>query len=107
MIRLFVLCGNYKLGVDKDIELRGDIADKVDEESFELREAINREDRERTLESREHVAEEALDNIQLSINILDRLKREGLDIDHAVNLHNLKLIDRGWTFKKMLEVREA
>ena len=101
-MKLFVLCGNYKLGIDKETETFTDIAKKLHEESSELREELTFR-----IPDIERIASETFDTIQVCVNLLDDLKREGLDIDHAVNLHNMKLIDRGWTFKKALEVKKV
>ena len=97
MYKLFILCKNEKLGIDKDVVTYNDISKLVEEESNELIEALQGTDIE-------HMAEEAFDNIQVSNDLLDKLNIMGLDLEHAINVHNMKLIGRGWKFKKMLEV---
>lgn len=73
--------------------------DKVEEESTELVEAIKEKDPA-------HIAEEALDNIQVSIGVLDKLYCLGLiDIQQAIDKHNKKLVDRGWNHKAVVKVQ--
>lgn len=72
--------------------------DKVKEEAAELVEAIEERDSA-------HIAEEALDNIQVSIGILDKLHYEGIDIQQAVYKHNKKLTNRGWNYKAVIKVQ--
>lgn len=71
---------------------------KVYEECLELIEAINENDEL-------HIAEEALDNIQVSIGILDKLNSEGVDIQKVIDRHNRKLIGRGWEPKTTIKVQ--
>lgn len=71
---------------------------KVDEEASELIEAIEEG-------NVSHIAEEALDNIQVSIGILDKLYHEGVDIQGAVHMHNKKLVGRGWKHKAVVKVQ--
>jgi NTP pyrophosphatase (non-canonical NTP hydrolase) len=71
---------------------------KAHEECLELIEAINENDEL-------HIAEEALDNIQVSIGILDKLSSEGVDIQTVINKHNKKLINRGWKSKITIKVQ--
>lgn len=71
---------------------------KISEESEELVEAIKEG-------NTEHIAEEALDNIQVSIGVLDKLYSEGVDIQDAVHMHNKKLVGRGWKHKAVVKVQ--
>lgn len=71
---------------------------KVDEESLELVEAIGEGDLE-------HIAEEALDTIQVCIGILDKLYHQGIDIQQAVDKHNRKLVGRGWAHKAVVKIQ--
>ncbi len=73
-------------------------SEKVEEESTELIEAIKEKDPI-------HVAEETLDNIQVSIGVLDKLYHEGVDIQQAINRHNKKLVDRGWNHKAIVKIQ--
>lgn len=72
--------------------------DKVDEESTELIEAIKEG-------NTAHIAEEALDNIQVNIGILDKLYHDGVNIEEAVHTHNRKLVNRGWKHKAVVKVQ--
>ncbi|AZV56784.1 MazG nucleotide pyrophosphohydrolase domain-containing protein [Clostridium sp. AWRP] len=72
--------------------------DKVNEESRELIEAIKEG-------NMSHIAEEVLDNIQVSIGILDKLYNEGLNIEEVVHIHNRKLVNRGWKHKAAVRVQ--
>lgn len=73
-------------------------SEKVEEEALELIEAIKEKDPV-------HIAEEALDNIQVSIGVLDKLCHEGVDIQQAIYRHNKKLVDRGWDHKAVVKVQ--
>lgn len=71
---------------------------KVYEESLELVDAIKEGDNA-------HIAEEALDTIQVAIGILDKLHKEGIDIQQAVYRHNKKLTNRGWDAKAIIKIQ--
>ncbi|RMD05064.1 hypothetical protein D9O40_00820 [Clostridium autoethanogenum] len=71
---------------------------KVNEESEELVEAIKEG-------NTTHIAEEALDNIQVSIGVLDKLYHEGMNIEEAIFTHNRKLVNRGWKHKAVVKVQ--
>jgi len=98
-MKLFILDTNERLNIDKSKKTLVEVAEKLKEESKELVEALHCTDLE-------HIAEEALDVIQVTMNLLDRLESKDLSIEKQINLHNMKLIGRGWGLKKMLEVRE-
>lgn len=70
---------------------------KIYEESAELIEAIAEGDHV-------HMVEEALDNIQVALGVLDKLQQEGIDIQQAVYRHNKKLIHRGWGIKASVNI---
>lgn len=83
--------------------------DKLEEEYEELYKAIERvayigdTDEEDLL----HIAEEALDNIEVCIGILDKLEQIDKKIIEKANLlHVKKLASRGWQFKTILECKE-
>lgn len=71
---------------------------KVNEESEELVEAIKEG-------NTAHIAEEALDNIQVAVGILDKLYHEGMNIEEAIFTHNKKLVNRGWKHKAVVKVQ--
>lgn len=82
--------------------------DKSEEESVELyraiQEVIHGECDENKLL---HIAEEALDNIEVSIGILDKLEQIDKEIIKKANLNHIKKLEnRGWNFKRILEIRE-
>ncbi len=99
MIKLYVLDKNERLNLDNNEWTFEGIADKVREESFELREAL-------TCYNQERIAEEALDVMQVVIGLLDKLNNGNMDLKKEIAIHNAKLKGRGWKFKKILEVRE-
>jgi len=92
-MQLMVLSHNPNINNNK-LTLK-DFAKKVKEESDELVKAIEEGDID-------HIAEEALDNIQINIAVLDKLESQGLDIKQAVNKHLKKLKSRKWRYKKMI-----
>jgi galactokinase/mevalonate kinase-like predicted kinase len=87
----------------------GEHLDKQQEESEELREAIVKvayleEYNEKNLQ---HIAEEALDNIEVCIGILDKLEQIDKRIVKKANANHIKkLLERGWKFKKLLTIKE-
>jgi NTP pyrophosphatase (non-canonical NTP hydrolase) len=87
-MKLMVLDKNDNWGLHKA---------KVYEESLELVEAIKEGDNA-------HIAEEALDVIQVAIGILDKLHHEEIDIQQAVFKHNKKLANRGWDAKAFIKI---
>lgn len=99
MIKLLILDRNENLNINKNEETFIQIARKLHEESNELVEAL-------TGYNQEHIVEEALDVIQVTINLLDRLSSRKLSLEKQINLHNMKLIGRGWTVKKEFEVKQ-
>lgn len=88
-MKLMVLNKNDNWGLHKA---------KVYEECLELVEAIKEEDNV-------HIAEEALDIIQVAIGVLDKLHHEKIDIQQAIYKHNKKLADRGWDAKAVIKVQ--
>lgn len=74
------------------------IIKKLAEEIIELVIAIIKRDKK-------NIAEEALDVIQVAIGVLDKLEEEGMNIESVTFRHLGKLINRGWKFKKVLEVK--
>lgn len=88
-MKLMVLDKKEKWGMHKA---------KVYEESLELVEAIKEGDNA-------HIAEEALDVIQVTIGVLDKLHNEGMDIQQAIYRHNKKLVNRGWKEKAIVKIQ--
>jgi NTP pyrophosphatase (non-canonical NTP hydrolase) len=71
---------------------------KVYEGCLELVDAIKGEDKA-------HMAEKALDIIQVAIGILDRLNCEGIDMQQVLYRHNKKLVARGSDAKAVIKVQ--
>lgn len=97
---------NIKIPVLQKIDSWEKHLDKQQEEAEELREAIvNVAYLERNNEKNLlHIAEEALDNIEVCIGILDKL---GKEIVEKANIEHIKKLEkRGWNFKNVLEIRE-
>lgn len=88
-MKLMVLDKNDNWGLHKA---------KVYEECLELADAIKEGDNV-------HIAEEALDIIQVAIGILDKLHHEGIDIQQAAYRHNEKLAARGWDTKAVIKIQ--
>jgi NTP pyrophosphatase (non-canonical NTP hydrolase) len=99
MIKLYVLDKNERLNLDNNKWTFTEISKKLREESFELREAL-------VGYNQEHIAEEALDTIQVLAGLLDKLSNENMDLKKEIKIHNAKLKGRGWEVKKILEVRQ-
>jgi len=100
-MKILILDTNERLNIDKKTETHIELAEKVKEECKELIEALHGTDME-------HIVEEALDVLQLSVGLMDRAcSCKGLSLDKQINLHNMKLIGRGWDYKKMLEIQEV
>lgn len=102
---------NIKLPVLEKNDSWGKHLEKVEEESLELYEAIERViyigEEEIDESVLLHIAEEAFDNIEVCIGILDKLEQEHKGIIEKANLlHIKKLAERGWQFKSVLELKE-
>lgn len=55
--------------------------------------------------SRDELAGEVLDVVQICIGILDKLEKEGLDIENATLEHLKKLVSRQiWVIDKMIKI---
>lgn len=70
-------------------------ADKLAEETKEVLEAVQEE-------NKEHIAEEVLDVIQVAIGMLDTLEEEKYSLKQMICKHLKKLRKRGWKSKKMI-----
>ncbi len=98
---------NMKIPVLKKNDSWEEHQEKVVEENFELFEAIENLIVDVKKEHILHVAEEAFDVIEVALGILDKLEQEHKGIIEKANLiHIKKLAGRGWSFKKVLEIRE-
>lgn len=97
-MKLMILSHNDRLKQDNNKWSWTDIGIKHIEESEELLEAIAEEDMH-------HIAEEVLDEIQVCVGILDKLEREGVDINQELLRHERKLINRYWKPKGEIEIK--
>jgi len=100
MVKLLILDKNERFNIDKNTETFAEIVKKFREEYIELTEALNKGT------DIDHIVEEALDVLQLSVNLVDRLSCKDMSLEKHINLHNLKLIGRGWEIKREFEVKQ-
>jgi len=100
-MKILILDTNERLNIDKNTETLAELEGKLNEEHDELIEALHGTDLE-------HIVGEAFDEIQLNVGLIYRTCIKGhLSLDKLLNLHNMKLIGRGWDYKKMLEIQEV
>jgi NTP pyrophosphatase (non-canonical NTP hydrolase) len=97
-MKLMILSHNDRLKQDNNKWSWADIGIKHIEESDELLEAIAEEDMR-------HIAEEVLDEIQVCVGILDKLEREGINIEQIFLRHNEKLVNREWKGKGVVKIQ--
>lgn len=97
-MRLMILSHNEKLGIDKSLENWNDYYNKHKEESEEVLVAI-------AGGNKEEIAEEVLDQIQVCINMLDKLSSEGINVTEAFRRHNKKLVNRYWKAKGVITIQ--
>lgn len=81
----------------KDNETYFNLFNKLVEEVIEVRE-------EMIAYKKENLVSEILDVIQVCIGILDKLEQDGIKIKKEIEKHNLKLLQRGWIYKKVLHI---
>jgi len=98
MFTFLVLDTNMITETRKSDETLSDIFDKFQEEAGELLDAINEN-------NINHILEEAFDTQQVIIGLLNKFKNDGIDLHNAVYTHNMKLLDRGWTYSDKLHIR--
>jgi len=80
--------------------------DKLNEEVEELEEAILNYQANGRKEL-DHLIEEIFDVIQVAVGMLDKLKNEeGVKLDEKSQEHLVKIINRSWLIKKVLNIRE-
>ena len=97
-MKLMILKNNESLCIDKNKETFEDILKKYQEESIELKEALQSGD---DLQ----IAEETLDVIQICIGILDKLNSKEINVGQLVKRHNKKLVMRNWKEKGVIQIR--
>ncbi|KRQ86033.1 hypothetical protein ABG79_02165 [Caloramator mitchellensis] len=90
------------LVLKKENETYSDIFNKLVEEVMEIKTEI--EAIELEVGEKEKLIAETLDVIQVCIGLLDKLSHEGVNIRKAIEKHNLKLLQRGWRYKKVLYI---
>lgn len=96
-MKLMILGYNKALGINKDNENFKEMARKNEEESKELKEALESGDKLK-------IAEETLEQIQVCIGILDKLSSQGVNIDQIAKRHNKKLIMGHWKEKGIINI---
>ncbi|MCX7903257.1 MAG: hypothetical protein N2486_01990 [Caloramator sp.] len=84
---------------DDNVSILNKLNEEVDELSNELFKSIMD-----NVNNKEEMAAEALDVIQVCVGLLDKLEQEGLNIRKAMEKHNLKLLNRGWQYKKVIRI---
>ncbi|KGK88014.1 hypothetical protein [Clostridium sp. HMP27] len=97
-MKLMVLSHNDNLKQDNNTWSWNDIKEKHQEEAAELIQALTEKDNYQ-------IAEEVLDEIQVCIGILDKLQRDGLNIEQMVLRHNKKLVNRNWKDKGVVNIQ--
>lgn len=100
---------NLKLPILQKNDSWGEHQKKSVEENLELFEAIEVIQLKEYITENDllHTAEEVLDNIEVCIGILDKLEQIDKRIVKKANANHIKkLLERGWKFKKLLEVKE-
>ncbi|GIW49183.1 MAG: hypothetical protein KatS3mg079_659 [Caloramator sp.] len=84
---------------DSYTDMFSKLHEEVEEVSTEIiKHATEKED------TKEKIAEETLDVIQVCIGILDKLEKEGIDIAKEIEKHNMKLLRRGWRYKEVVHL---
>ena len=82
-----------------------DAGEKLKEECEEASEALDLYKVTGDALNRDSLAGEVLDVIQVCIGILDKLEKEGVDIERALVKHGMKLSNRQiWNIKKMIKI---
>ena len=97
-LKLMVLGKNIKTGETNENDTWESVKDKLTEEFLEVTAAIRHEDYL-------NLGEELMDLIQVAIRGLDLLEEEGMNLEEVFNRHNKKLVNRGWTEKKIINIR--
>lgn len=94
---MMILSHNNEINQDNNKWSFEEIAKKHLEESRELAEALIEED---TM----HIAEEAFDQLQICIDVLDKLESLGVNIEQMCKRHNKKLVTRKWVDKGVVNI---
>lgn len=97
-MKLMILGKNKITGLTKSRETFTELKEKHLEEANELKEALEEG-------IYRNIAEEAMDQIQVCIGILDKLASLGLNIDQITKRHNKKLVIRGWEEKGVIYIK--
>jgi hypothetical protein len=94
---MMILSHNHKINQDNNKWSFEEIAEKHLEESKELAEAL--------MENNiMHIAEEAFDQLQICIDVLDKLQSLGINIEQMCMRHNKKLVMRKWVDKGVVNI---
>ena len=95
-MKLMILSHNDES--NKNTETWDDILKIHEEESDELIVAIKAGDKS-------SIEEETMDQLQVCLGILDKLEREGANLEELFNRHNRKLIKRFWKDKGEIKIQ--
>jgi len=95
-MKLMILSHNDK--VNKNTETWNDVLNKHKEESKELIVAIEEG-------NKSAIEEETMDQLQICFGILDKLEREGTNLEELFNRHNRKMVKRFWRDKGVIKIQ--
>ncbi|NOW85569.1 NTP pyrophosphatase (non-canonical NTP hydrolase) [Clostridium beijerinckii] len=94
---MMILSHNKEINQDNNKWSFEEIAEKHLEESNELARALIEKD---TM----HIAEEVFDQLQICIDVLDKLESLGINIEQMCMRHNKKLVMRRWVDKGFVKI---
>ena len=94
---MMILSHNHEINQDNNKWSFEEIAEKHLEESKELAEALKENN---TM----HIAEEVFDQLQICIDVLDKLESLGVNIEQMCKRHNKKLVTRKWVDKGVVNI---
>lgn len=95
-MKLMILSHNDES--NKNTENWEDVLKIHKEESNELIEAIK-------TGNKSSIEEETIDQLQVCFGILDKLEREGTNLEEIFNRHNRKLVKRFWKDKGEIKIQ--
>ncbi|MZK72453.1 hypothetical protein GT707_28140 [Clostridium beijerinckii] len=99
-MKMMILSYNKEINQDNNKWTFEEIAKKHRKESNELAIALLEKD---TM----HIAEEVFDQLQICIDVLDKLESLGMNIEQMCMRHNKKLVMRKWVNDPSQEQKEA
>lgn len=96
-MKMMILSHNKEINQDNNKWTFEEIAKKHRKESNELAIALLEKD---TM----HIAEEVFDQLQICIDVLDKLEALGMNIEQMCMRHNKKLVMRKWVDKGVVKI---